>query len=244
MSIELWQWWVFAVGAALVGFSKSGIPGIGVLAVAIFQWFLPPKVATGLVLPLLIVGDLAAVATYRRHTDWSHLWRLFPWTAAGIVAGYAVFARIDDRAASVLIGLILLAMLGLHVWRMRGGGEPRVHGAWFAPTVGLAAGFATLIANAAGPLMVLYLLAMGLPKLSFLGTSAVFFCVMNLFKVPFMVDLGGIDGTSLEVNVWLAPAVLAGSWLGRLAAGRVSQRRFEIAALALTFVSAVHMIVR
>jgi uncharacterized membrane protein YfcA len=250
VSFEPWQWTVLAAGAALVGLSKSGIPGIGILAVAVFQWIIPPKEATGLVLPLLIVGDIAAVATYREHTQWRHVVRLFPWTAAGVVLGYFVFRRIDNRAASILIGAILLVMLALHLWRKWTTGEARLeeeisaHGVWFAPVIGIGAGFTTLIANAAGPLMVLYLLAMGLPKMKFLGTSAVYFCVLNLFKVPFMAHLGAITVPSLEVNLWLAPAVLAGSWLGRVIAGRVSQRLFEWIALVLTFVSAVRMVLR
>lgn len=250
MSFEAWQWAVLVTGAMLVGLSKSGIPGIGILAVAVFQWIIPPKEATGLVLPLLIVGDIAAVATYREHTQWRHVLRLFPWTAAGVVAGYLVFRRIDDRAASVLIGVILLGMLGLHLWRKWTVGKDKLeheieaHGAWFAPVIGILAGFTTLIANAAGPLMILYLLAMGLPKMKFLGTSAVYFFVLNLFKVPFMAHLGAISVPSLEINLWLVPAVLAGSWLGKVVAGRVSQRVFEWIALALTFVSAVRMIVR
>lgn len=250
MSYEPWQWALLATGAILVGLSKSGIPGIGILAVAVFQWIIPPKEATGLVLPLLIVGDIAAVATYREHTQWRHVVRLFPWTAAGVVLGYFVFSRIDNRAASILIGAILLGMLALHLWRKGTSAEQRLehrieaHGAWFAPVIGVLAGFTTLIANAAGPLMVLYFLAMGLPKMKFLGTSAVYFFILNLFKVPFMADLGGITVPSLAVNLWLVPAVLAGSWLGRVVAGRVSQRLFEGVALALTAVSAVRMLVR
>jgi len=250
VSFEPWHWAVLAAGAMLVGLSKSGIPGIGILAVAVFQWIIPPKEATGLVLPLLLVGDIAAVATYREHTQWRHVFRLFPWTAAGVVLGYVVFSRIDDRAASLLIGAILLLMLALHLWRKWTTGEQRLehgietHGAWFAPLIGVGAGFTTLIANAAGPLMILYLLAMGLPKMKFLGTSAVYFFLLNLFKVPFMAHLGAINGPSLEVNLWLAPAVLAGSWLGRVVAGRVSQRAFEWIALALTFVSAMRMVLR
>jgi uncharacterized membrane protein YfcA len=108
--------------------------------------------------------------------------------------------------------------------------------------MGVFAGFTTQMANAAGPVMILYLLAMRLPKMHFLGTSAVYFFALNLFKLPFMIQLGLIDGGSLVVNAWLAPAVLAGSIVGRLVASRVPQKLFERLALGLTFVAALKLL--
>lgn len=250
MSFEPWQWAVLALAATLVGFSKSGIPGLGILFVAIFQTVVPAKMATGMVLPLLIIGDIAAVATYRQHARWGYVFRLLPWTAAGVVLGYVVFGRIDDRQASTMIGVILLGMLALHLWRKPKSAAARLeheveeHGLWFGPVIGIMAGFTTLVANAAGPLMVLYLLAMRLPKMEFLGTGAVYFLVLNCFKVPFMVDLDLINSTSLSVNLWLAPLVIAGSIAGRALAGRMPQKLFEWSALVLTFLAAVRMLWR
>jgi hypothetical protein len=244
MTFSPLEWSALAVGALLVGLSKSGIPGIGILSVAIFTNLLPAKASTGLVLPLLIVGDIVAVATYRQHTIWKHVWKLFPWTAAGVIAGYFALEHVDDRQAKILIGVILLLMLGVHLWRTR---KPRAeklehaveeHALWFAPFTGIMAGFTTQVANAAGPVMIIYLLAMRLPKMEFLGTGAVFFMLLNWFKVPFMVHLDMITGGSVIVNLWLAPAVVAGALLGRIVAMRIPQRLFEQVALALTFVAA------
>lgn len=194
MHLEPWQWALAILGALLVGVSKPGIAGLGMLFVVIFTQILPARQATGLVLPLLCFGDVMAVASYRQHTQWRFVWRLLPWTVTGVVVGYFALSRIDDRQARLLIGMIVLTMVTLHVARRRraaqrvpaGGVRPEAggeaqHGAWFAPVIGVLAGFTTLVANAAGPLMIIYLLAMCLPKMEFMGTGAVFFMLLNLF---------------------------------------------------------------
>ena len=200
----------------------------------------PPS---GVVLPMLILADLVAVASYRRHAQWSYLWKLFPWTAAGVVAGYFVLGRIDDRQAKVLIGTIILAMLAMNlVRRWRATDEEPEHAGWFAPLIGVLAGFATLVANAAGPLMVIYLLAMRLPKMEYMGTGAIYFLLMNSFKVPFMANLGLINGPSLWLNLWLAPAVLVGALLGKKILVRMNQKLFEYLALGLSAVAGVKLL--
>lgn len=242
MSFEVWEWAVLVTGAFFVGVSKTGIAGLGMLFVVMFAQVLPAKEATGLVLPLLCFGDLIAVASYRQHTQWRFLWRLFPWTAAGVVGGYFALGRIGNREAQVMIGIIVLALLGLHLARRKkhvGEGE---HGVWFAPTIGVLAGFTTMVANAAGPLMAIYLLAMRLPKMEFVGTGAVFFMLINLFKVPFMVNLGMINRDSFTLNLWLAPAVFLGAWVGRKILVKIDQRLFENLALALSAVAGVKLL--
>ncbi len=233
MTFEAWQWALAVVGALAIGLAKTGIGGLGMLAVVIFANLMPAKAASGVVLPMLVLADVVAVLAYRRHAQWKLLWKLFPWTAAGVVVGYFAMGRIDDRQASVMIGVIVLGLLGLHLWRRRKGGELVAHGVWFAPVVGVLAGYTTLVANAAGPLMAIYLLAMRLPKMEYMGTGAVYFMVMNLFKVPFMMDLGLVNAASCTLNLWLAPAVLAGALLGRLILVKIDQRLFENIALGL-----------
>ncbi len=241
MSFEPWQWAVAILAAMTIGLSKTGISGLGLLPVVLFAQILPAKEATGLVLPLLCFGDVVAVLSYRRHAQWNLLWRLFPWTAAGVVIGYFALGRIDELQTRLLIGTIVLALVGVHVYR-RSRPELADHGAWFAPTIGVLAGFTTLVANAAGPLMVIYLLAMRLPKLEFMGTGAVFFMLLNWFKVPFMAHLNLITLTSLGANLLLFPAVFAGAWWGRKLLPRINQRAFENLALVLSALAALELI--
>jgi uncharacterized membrane protein YfcA len=243
MNLEPWQWVLAVVAALAIGLAKTGINGLGIFAVVIFANLLPARQASGVVLPMLILADFVAVASYRRHAQWGYLWKLFPWTAAGVVAGYFVLGRIDDRQAKVLIGVIILAMLGMNLWRRwRATDEEPEHAVWFAPVVGVLAGFATLVANAAGPLMVIYLLAMRLPKMEYMGTGAIYFLLMNSFKVPFMANLGLINGPSLWLNLWLAPAVLAGALLGKRILLRMNQKLFEYLALGLSAVAGVKLL--
>jgi uncharacterized membrane protein YfcA len=241
MNFEPWQWAIAITGALLVGFSKTGVSGLGMLFVVMFARIMPPKQATGIVLPLLCFGDLVAVASYRHHASWRHVWRVFPWAAAGVFLGALAMNRIDDRQARWLIGGIVLGLVAVHLYRRWRGGHEAEHGAWFAPTVGVLAGFTTLVANAAGPLMAIYLLAMRLPKMEYVGTAAVFFFLLNLFKVPFMVHLGLINGGSFTLNLILAPAVLVGALVGRKVLPKINQRVFENLALGLAVIATVDL---
>ncbi len=243
MHWEAWQWALALFGALLVGVAKTGISGLAPLFIVIFANLLPTRQATGLVLPLLICGDIVAVASYRGHAQWRTLWRLFPWAAAGVVLGYLALGRVNDRQARMLIGAIILALAGLYeLARIRPDRVRPPSQFWLAAVMGVLAGFTTLVANAAGPLMVIYLLAIGLPKMEFMGTGAVFFLLLNCFKVPFVLNLGLINPGSLALNLALAPAVLAGTWLGRKILFRMNQGLFEGVALALSVVGGLRML--
>jgi uncharacterized membrane protein YfcA len=246
MHLELWQWALGALGAFLVGLSKTGIPGLGILNVAIFALLFPARESVGLVLVILLCGDVVAITTYRRDASWPHLLRLFPWAAAGIVAGYFALGRVDDWQMRHLIGIILLFLVFFQYVRSRRpallDSEAQSPPLWLAPIAGITAGFTTMVANAAGPVMVLYLLAMRLPKILFIGTAAWYFLLLNLFKVPFSASLGLINPASLGVSLLLGPFAMLGALIGRPIAERLNQRLFELIALALTFVAVLLML--
>lgn len=241
--------WVCAVlGALMVGISKAGITGLSILSVALFTHVFPSsKQASGLVLPLLIFGDFVAVLSYRTHTQWRYLWKLMPWTAAGVVLGYFTLGHISDKTTRVMIGVIIVSLCVLGYWRRYltvGTPETAAPTHWsLAAAIGIIAGFITLVANAAGPLMAIYLVAMRLPKMQFVGTAAVFFMVLNLFKVPFMVNLGLITVQSFKFNLMLAPAVLLGAFAGRWLLIRINQQLFEKLVLGFSAIAGALLIV-
>jgi uncharacterized membrane protein YfcA len=231
----------------MVGISKAGIMGLSILSVALFTHVFPSsKQASGLVLPLLIFGDFVAVLSYRAHTQWRYLWKLMPWTAAGVVLGYLALGHISDETARILIGVIIVSLCMLGYWRRYISAPRQETETWhwaLAAAVGVTAGFITLVANAAGPLMAIYLVAMRLPKMQFVGTAAMFFMALNLFKVPFMIDLGLITAQSFEFNLALAPAVLLGAFAGRWLLMRINQQLFEQLVLGLSAIAGVLLIV-
>jgi uncharacterized membrane protein YfcA len=244
MHFEPWQWGLLLVAAMISGFSKTGIPGISILSVGIFTNVLPARMATGVVLPLLIFADLFAWFVYRKNLEWRRVGRLLPWAVAGVVLGWLALGRINNEQTARLVGVIIALMLAVHLWR-RWQNPEKVAAqapAWFGPVMGLFTGVATMIANAAGPVMTLYLLAMRLTKLEFLGTSAAFFLLINWIKVPFVAQLGLINGSSLNLNLCLLPAVAAGALLGRPVVERINQRAFENVALVLTAAAAVKLL--
>src|SRR5262249_9311803 len=150
--------------------------------------------------------------------------------------GWLLMQRLSDTAFKPIIGAIILALTALHfarLWRPAQF-EKVPHAMWFAWMMGLTAGVTTMLANAAGPIMVLYFLAIALPKLEFVGTSAWFFFIVNVFKVPFSYQLGLIHGMTLMLNVLLVPAIVAGLFAGRWLVKRISQRFFD--SLLLAFV--------
>ena len=246
MFFEPWQWVLLIAGAFVVGLAKTGIPGVSIMFVALLANAMPARQATGVVLPMLILGDVFAVLLYRRHTEWRHLWKLFPWTGAGVVLGWLALGHIGDLQTKRLIGGILAFLLAVHYWRKsRQIPDEEVSARappWMAAGTGLMAGFTTLVANAAGSVMTIYLLAMRLPKLGFLGTNAVFFLLLNWFKVPFMVNLGLINRESLWLNLLLAPAVIAGCLAGRYMAAGMNQKLFEATAMILTALTAIKLL--
>jgi uncharacterized membrane protein YfcA len=244
--LDLAQWLAVVPALLLVGAAKTSFSGLGVVAVALFALALPARASTGALLPVLLLGDVLAVAFYRRHADWPRLVRLLPWVAVGVVAGALLVGKVDDAQMRRLIGGSLLVVLAASLQRTRLERSAQRRGleaGLLVPVVGVLAGALTMLANAAGPLMAVYLLAAGLPVMSFLGTSAWFFLVVNAFKVPFSVGLGLLTPATLALALVAAPAVLVGALLGRAVAGRVGQQLFERVTLVLTFVAAVRLLV-
>jgi len=245
-----WTQWLLAIAAAVgVGISKSGLPGISLLHVVIFAELFPGLASTGVVLPMLIMGDLGAVWLFRRHAQWNHVGRTLPPACFGVVAGWAIMrwaqsSGVPGARFNTVIGTIVLALaliqLGRNCKPMWFAQVP--HTRAFAVTMGFAAGVTTMMANAAGPVMALYLLAVALPKDEFVGTGAWFFLLVNLFKVPFSAQLGLITGQTLLFNVVLIPGIAVGLWSGRAVVARLSQRGFDSFVLVFAILAAVKLL--
>lgn len=257
-TISLWQLAALAAASTLVGFSKTAVSGANTISLAVFAAVLPARESTGVLLPILIVGDLLAVRVYRRHAHWPTLLRLFPAVAVGVVAGTLFLLWADDAAVRTSIGAILLFMTGVTLWRRRvaekeagtdtgAGTAPDDEavtgtGRTAARGYGVLGGFTTMVANAGGPVMSLYLLSAGFRKLGFLGTSAWFFLILNVSKVPFSVGLGLIDARSLLLDACLLLFVLPGAYLGRVCVDRINQKVFDRIVIGATVIGGLQLL--
>lgn len=241
-----WAWSALALAAVAIGLAKTAIPGGGILPVALFAAALPARTSTAALLLLLIVGDMFALIAYRRHAHRPTLLRLAPAVVAGLLAGFAFLALGNDTIVRRAIGVILLAMIAVTLWRRwrqaKTDAAPAEHGIVVASTYGALAGFTTMVANAAGPVMSMYFLAMRTPVQVFLGTSAWFFAIVNLVKVPFLAGIGLFNGPVLLMDAALIPLVVIGALLGIRLARRMKQQVFDRIVIGLTIIGAVYLL--
>lgn len=237
-------WFVVALCAVLTGASKTGIPGLGILVVPLMAMAFPARDSTGVLLGILILGDLFAVIYHRYNAQWVHILRLLPATFAGIVAGYFCMKVVTNEQLAPAIGAIVLVLLGLNYWRtsVRGPDAPVPTQRWFALVLGFTAGTTTMMANAAGPVMTIYLLAMQLPKVAFAGTSAWFFFIVNWSKVPFSANLNLITSEWVKLDLMMLPAIAAGALIGIFFLKRIPQKTFNAVVQILAAVAALRLL--
>jgi uncharacterized protein len=239
-----WGWAFLVCGALSVGLNKGGLTGLGILFVLIFAVVLPPRESTGFVLPLLVIGDVCAVITYRRDVIWKVLFTLLPPAIVGVVLGYFSMGRISGEAFGPVIGWIILFLIALQLLRSAMGAklDHIFESHAFGLFMGVLAGFTTMIANAAGPVANLYFISVGLPKWKLIGTSAWFFWIINLCKVPFSAELGLTNSASLTLALILAPMVIVGFFCGRQIAASMPQKAFGIFLLVCTALGALKLV--
>ncbi len=238
------MFWFLCISAALcVGLSKSGFPGVSLLTVALMAQAFPPKISTGVLLPLLVFGDVCAVKAFRKHALWDQILRMLPPTVAGIFIGFWMMQHLAEAQFRPVLGWMLLATVLVQALRSAfpqlGAAVP--HTRAFAWTMGVWAGVATMIANAAGPVMAIYLLSLSLPKQNLVGTSAWFFLLINVFKLPFSWKLGLLHTPTLLLDLALCPLVILGTLLGRSLLHRIPQRLFESLLLLSAAAAALKM---
>ena len=245
IDLDLTGWLVVGLSAFIVGVSKTGIPGLGILPALLMAYVLPAQQSVGTLLGILILGDLFAAGYHRHNARWSHMFRLVPPAFAGIVAGFFALKAITNEQLKPIIGAIVLIMLALNYWRTRGRSND-LHVPtqwWFAAGLGFVAGMTSMMANAAGPVMIIYLLAMRLPKVEFVGTSAWFFFMINWLKVPFHTGLDTMTLASVKVNLMLLPAIAAGAAVGIFFLKRIPQKTFSAVVQILATAAAVKLLI-
>lgn len=237
--------WLLAAAAALgLGFSKAGLAGIGLFHVIVFAFLFGARESTGYVLPLLVAGDVCAVIALHQHVRWEYVRKMLLPACIGVTLAAVFMGQISDTSFKPVIGWIVLLLAAMQAARLRWpdwmGAVPHTRTAVW--TIGLLAGAATMLANAAGPVVALYCVAVGLPKFEVVGTLAWFFFIINVFKLPFSAGLGLIRTNTLLLNVVLFPAVAIGVFSGRWIVHRLPQRAFDLLMLTFAAIAALRLI--
>ncbi|GJM33315.1 MAG: anion permease [Saprospiraceae bacterium] len=238
------QWFWLFVSAFVIGLAKAGVKGLSMIIVPFMAIAFGGRASAGLVLPMLSIADLFAVRYYNRDANWSYVWKLLPAAIIGVLIGMTVGYYIDDELFKKIMAVVVLASLGLMIVQQRRGlptsiTDSKVFGGIF----GLLGGFSTMIGNAAGPVMAVYLLAINLPKNSFIGTGAWFFLIINLFKIPLHIFVWkSITLASFSLNLLSLPVIFLGVWLGIKIVKLIPEKSYRYFIIGITFLAALRLL--
>lgn len=251
---QAWQIGLVCLAAFIIGFSKTGIPGTGILMVPMMAAVFGGRLSIGATLPLLIAADCFAVAFYRHHADWQHLKKLAPWVILGIIVGAITLfllgrLHLKFDPLTPIIGGIVLVMLGLSLLRGKLGDRLVPTSREGVVATGALAGFTTMVSNAAGPIMQIYLVATGMAKKELMGTTAWYFFIFNLTKVPFLIaiDLDNpteplFTANTLWLDLAVLPILIVGALAGKALLPFIPQKAFNAIVLTLAAAGAIRLL--
>ncbi|KYG72203.1 hypothetical protein EV198_0264 [Roseivirga ehrenbergii] len=234
------DWTVVLAAAFVLGLSKSGIKGISVIIVALLVFVFDAKSSTGVLIPMLLVGDICAVIYYNSHVQWKYLIRLLPFMMLGVILGTYVGKGMDEESFRKSMAIVIFISVVVMFWwdRRKSKSVPQHIG--FAGLMGLTAGFTSMVGNLAGSFSNIFFLAMRLPKDAFIGTTAWLFLIINLFKIPFHVfSWGTITWETLKINLVVIPAILLGLFIGVRLLKKVNDKLFRQFIMVMTAVGAI-----
>ena len=230
------------VAVSLLGLSKGGFFGLGVMGLPLLSLFVPPLQAAAILLPTLMAQDVLTVWTYRRTWSAPNLRVMIPGMAVGIAIAYLFAASWSAAhirlAVGVIIGLFVLRhWLGTRFDRF----APRPNNAT-GMVFGVIGGFTTMLANAGGPAWQMHLLPQKLEKFTYVGTITMLFAASNVMKLPAYGALGQLTFDNLSVGAMLLPAAVAANYAGIWLVRRTPAELFFRIAYVLMFFISIELI--
>ncbi len=233
-------WLVVIFCALLVGMSKVGVPGVSMAVVPSLALIFGGKPSTGLLLPMLMMADIFGVGYYHRHAEWKYLIKVLPWAFFGLALGLWVGDQVNDEWFKNIIAILVFMCVGLMLWKDRKKQNPFFPEKWwFASSMGILGGFATMMGNVAGPIFAIYLLAMHLPKNNFIGTTAWFFLIINFTKFPLQLFVWkNITMESLKLDLIMLPAIASGAFFGIWLVKVIPEQTYRSFVIVVTILSA------
>lgn len=244
LSLGLFQWTVLALTALCIGMSKTGVQGLMLLIVPYMAMAFGAKESTGVILPMLCIADIIAVTYYKRIADWRVVAKLLPTAILGFFVAIFVDKLIPAQGFRQLMGWTLALALVVMIWSEIFGKENRwMKCWWYSAIFGLLGGFTTMIGNAAGPVMSVYLLSMRKEKMAYIGINAWFFLVVNLLKVPLQIFVwNNINWDSFQLNLLMLPIIGLGALIGIHLVKLFPERAFRRFIQAVTILSVALML--
>lgn len=242
--LSTFQWVLFLLCGMLIGMSKTGVPGTSMIVVPLLAMIFGGKPSTGVLLPILVIADAFGVYNYSRHANWKYLLKALPWAFAGIFIALWVGNQVNDVQFKTIMAIIIFAGVALMLWRDRSKNKETIPTHWsFAASLGLLGGFATMMGNAAGSIMAIYLLALRLPKNEYIGTAAWFFFIVNIFKLPLHIfSWKTITVHSVLLDLVTFPAIALGAFLGIQIIKKIPNTSYRYFVIAITVASAFLML--
>ncbi|PKF49527.1 sulfite exporter TauE/SafE family protein [Enterovibrio nigricans] len=236
------QSWLFISLACLVtGFSKFSIGGLGLVILPLMMLAFPGPEALGVIVPLYLLTDLIAVMTYRQNVNWRVLAKLLPFGAVGVAVGTLVLGSIDPSTFITILGVLIFALLGLSLW-LDYHPLPIFTHRYAASVAGTLCGLIGVLANAAGPLMGLFLLEQKMEKSGYIATRVWAFMTLNFLKLIGLVSLGLINWDTLEGSAVGLPALFLGMFLGHKLFAKISADQLKLIVRGAISLSAAHLL--
>ncbi len=230
--------------AIILGISKAGLKGLGIVVVALMANAYDAKASTGILLPLLLVGDILSVIYYKKHVKWKYLYKFLPAMIVGVLIAVFIGKNIDEAQFKYWMAFIIIISVIILFYRDMKKDVSFPKNPLFAYIVGAAAGFTTMLGNLAGAFSNIFFLATGLPKNEIIGTAAWLFLIINVFKVPFHIfSWGTINTFSLYQNIFLVPGVFLGFFIGLKLVKYFTEDWYRKFLLAATAVGAIFIII-
>ena len=237
---------MFMMAAFLLGMAKAGVKGLGTISIPLTVFVFGAKESTGIILPVLIYADSFSVLYYYKKTDWSQVKMLIPMTIIGVVLATLVGYYISGKTFQYAMGfLILICLLLLIVKDKIGNNIEMENHSWLTPLTGVSLGFTTMIGNAAGPFLNIYLLIRKMPKETFVATSAVYFYIVNFIKIPFHVfGWKTITWDTFMLSLTTIPIVIVGVLIGIQLVKLMNETFFKWLVIISTAVSGIILLIR
>ena len=236
------QMFIVVIVGILVGMAKTGIHGAGMVAVPLLAIGFGGRTSSGIMLPILILGDLMAVYYFHRYAQWKHLNLVLPFAFLGVLLGAYVGKFIDDVVFRQVMASIIFLSSGIMLFNERYQSQMILQNWLLIAGLGIAIGFTTMVGNLAGSVMAVYLLSLNLLKNQFIGTAAWFFLIINLAKVPFHVySWETITWGSLFLDSLVLPFIAFGSFLGAQIVKHISEQIYRRFIILMTILAAFLM---